>query len=112
MKVIFSIVVLTLLPHMTMAARAYIGNTNIKAILNIESSGHCSPNGGSCLRIVFDEGALGCDAISIDLNSPRIEDFKAMALVSYTTGKSFRVYASTEFCDDKDKIGINSIELK
>lgn len=94
------------------AARGYVGQNPVKGVHIIGASVSCGPSNGSCLLIVFEGGALGCSpasgSISIPLDAANFELIQSMALVSLTSKKKFRAYATIESCGDADTINLNS----
>lgn len=115
MKKIFSAAVLMAISMPVLASRSYVGMAPISEIRLVESSTYCGVAAGECLILYFEGGAAGCNPASeylaIRLNEPNIELIQSMALVSFTSKKKFRTYATNESCADADLLNPNGVSV-
>lgn len=92
------------------AQRAWIGDSQVSQINWHASSSRCGKS-NKCLSIYFTPPYKHCAYVAIPINEPRIKSIEALAIVSFTTGKKFRVYGSVEHCTESAEISINDIGI-
>lgn len=98
------IICLLLVSSSVFAGRGYVGQNPIREVHILDASEKCGPANKGCLYLVFENAASGCNpasnSLSISLEEPQLEFIKSLALVSLTSKKKFKAYATVESCRD------------
>jgi hypothetical protein len=88
----------------------WVGKAQIKEVMFVKAGTSCSPNGGECMILNFEDGYTKCGSLSIKLNDTHIKHYESMALISLTSGKKFKVWTDSTKCNDM-AYGFNDVSL-
>lgn len=98
-----------------LAERTWLGRSHIVQISYAESSNICGEAGGPCLAIFFAEPVHRCQPesnyLAISKSQAEYAQIESLALASLATKAKLKLYGSSEYCKDAEKLNPNGVTL-